>query len=91
MMLCRKTDALAGVIPHLVMTSVTEFLDKISYGTLSKAPVFTCLLCELLLQVDASSSDLTQSESDAANEHQILLEGTVLNRVFFELISALFL
>ena len=83
MMLCRKTDALARVIPHLVMNSVTEFLDKISYGTSSKAPVFTCLLCERLLQVGASSSVLTQSVSDTADEHEIVLEGTVLNRVFF--------
>ena len=90
-MLCKKTDTLAEVIPHLVMTSVTGFLDKISYGTTGKAPVCTCLLCELLLQVGASSSDLTQSMSDTTDEHKIVLEGTVLNRLSFELISALFL
>ena len=82
-MLCRKTDALAGVIPHLVMTSVTEFLDKISYGTSSKAPVFICLLCELLLQVGASSTDLTQSVSDAADEHEIVLGRHCFKLSFF--------
>lgn len=38
-----------------------------------------------VLQVGAISSNLEQSESDVDDEHEILCEGTISNRVFVAL------